>query len=381
MYTESIYNTKNSKRLLWICNKESVSWKTGGEKFRAKIISYLERNGWEIIDHNFPADVAGGFLKRHLISNVQLIRSFFPIIQQGDIVVEDNYWHSRLILFNLIARVWKSIRIVAVSHHPIHRSFNSVWIRKVVKYLERLFLYTVDHVVVVSESTRQEMIGLDVPARKISVVPDGFDRPLQVNNEAHIGSQLRLLCVGTCYYRKGIEYLLRAIKCLKEKKIVLDLVGDLTHDVPYALRMKALAKELGLEESVIFHGWVSENQLWKLYAGADIYVLPSLWEGFGIVLMEAMFFGLPIVATDVGAIPELIKDGENGFLVPPADSNLLAAAIDRLIEDPLLRERLGRNGQTKCKKSLTWEQVGEKFGAVLNRLMVDSLMNKRRQRS
>jgi glycosyltransferase involved in cell wall biosynthesis len=98
-----------------------------------------------------------------------------------------------------------------------------------------------------------------------------------------------------------------------------------------------------------------------LYSSSDIFVLPSLKETFGIVFLEAMHYGLPIVTTNVSAMPELITDGENGLLVPPADSQALAKALSKLVENPELREQLGERGRQRIKNAYYWEQTSSKF--------------------
>ena len=120
---------------------------------------------------------------------------------------------------------------------------------------------------------------------------------------------------------------------------------------------------------VVFHGFIKDKaKLARLFRRADIFVLPSVNEGFPIVLMEAMSFGLPIVATTVAGIPELVKDGETGILVPPRDPQALADAIARSIESPDLREQYSRNAQRHVKEMeqmYSWDQVAGRVYAVL----------------
>ena len=110
---------------------------------------------------------------------------------------------------------------------------------------------------------------------------------------------------------------------------------------------------------MIFYGVVGLEELRRFYSEADIFVLPSRYEPFGIVFAEAMSFGLPIVATRVGGIPELVEDGENGFLVTPGDVDSLADAVDKLASNAELRGRFGRSIYEKSKKLTTWEDCGE----------------------
>jgi len=110
------------------------------------------------------------------------------------------------------------------------------------------------------------------------------------------------------------------------------------------------------------------RELALFYKHADVFILSSIFEGFGIVLLEAMSFGLPIVATKVGAIPELVQDGVQGVLVPPGDSVALARALKELISRPQLRERYGTEGlktAAELEEIYSWKAVGERIWKVL----------------
>ena len=114
---------------------------------------------------------------------------------------------------------------------------------------------------------------------------------------------------------------------------------------------------------------VNQPTLNQLYSTADIFVLPSLQEGFGIVFLEAMYYSLPIIATDISAIPELIQHRKNGLLVPPADSESLAEAILLLIENTQLKIKMGQYGKQLVDTSYCWEQTSSKFLSVVQSLV------------
>ena len=128
--------------------------------------------------------------------------------------------------------------------------------------------------------------------------------------------------------------------------------------------LKPLVSKLGVDQRIAFEGRVSTERLAELYATCDVFVFPSQQEGFGIVLLEAMFCGLPVVASRVSAIPELVRDSQEGFLFPPGDSAALATAMRRLMADPVLRRQLASHGKARTK-DFCWERSKKRFyGAV-----------------
>jgi len=166
-------------------------------------------------------------------------------------------------------------------------------------------------------------------------------------------------CVARFAPQKAHDVLLRALAQVENKRIRLLLVGD----DPFGdgrRRTEALARELGLGPRAVFTG--VRRDVPALLAISDGFVLASLWEGLGLVFLEAMAAGLPVVATNVSAVPEVVVDGETGLLVPPGDPEALARALERLALDEELRVRLGRAGR---------ERVRERFG--LERMIEETL--------
>jgi glycosyltransferase involved in cell wall biosynthesis len=126
-----------------------------------------------------------------------------------------------------------------------------------------------------------------------------------------------------------------------------------------------MAQSLGIADAVDFLGYVDDPadvELPRLYAAADVFVLPSLREGFGFVLLEAMASGLPIVASNASAIPEVV--GDAGILVPAQDAGALAKALARLIADPEGREEIGRRGRQRVEERYTWDKTVDRVLSV-----------------
>ena len=187
----------------------------------------------------------------------------------------------------------------------------------------------------------------------IAVIYDGVDadifRPLEAPKEPN-----SLLYVGNSDDRnKGARYLVEAMGLLKHRRdLHLTLV-----DRPIATLVKSLAQELGIADRVTLTGRVSREELVQLYNRAQLFVSPSLYEGFGLPAAEAMACGTPVVATTAGAFPEVIEDGISGLLVPPGDPAALAGAIERVLDDTKLRQRLGRDGRRRIVDHFSWRET------------------------
>ena len=156
--------------------------------------------------------------------------------------------------------------------------------------------------------------------------------------------------VGWLIPIKGVTYLVSAVAKVTEKypKSLLVLVGKGDDKGEEEVKLKEQVKNLGLADKVRFLGWRPDVD--EIMGCFDIFVLPSLNEGMGRVLVEAMAAGLPIVASRVGGIPDLVKDGKNGLLVPPEDASALETAISDLLADKMKRKRMAEAGKKMCRQ-------------------------------
>ena len=174
-----------------------------------------------------------------------------------------------------------------------------------------------------------------------------------------VGSaDLVLLFVGRLVYTKGVTFLVEAVSRLREQGIDAALLVCGTGKYRPELEQKVRA--LGLDKHVKMLGFVPQGELRRCYAASDVCVVPSTFESMSIVTLEAMSMRKPVVATRVGGIPELVRDGENGLVVPSADSRALAEAIRKLHSDRNLASRLAQAGRLKVEENFTWGRVAGK---------------------
>ena len=231
----------------------------------------------------------------------------------------------------------------------------------------RRILRTADRRVAHSESLRAEALQtFGSAADPVQVIPLGIPMPPETNGHQSVLPPGYLLTVAKLHSRKGIDVLLRAIPQLEETGPTPPLV--LVGDGPEQARLEALAKTLGIATRVYFLGDLPLEQVAPLYRHCRFLVLPSRFEPFGLVLLEAMAAGKAVVATRVGGIPEFVQDGETGLLVPPEDPAALAAAIRRLLEEPSLADRLGARGQALFRRTYTLERVRSEYLALYGEL-------------
>ncbi|MFN8635062.1 MAG: glycosyltransferase family 4 protein [Chloroflexota bacterium] len=179
---------------------------------------------------------------------------------------------------------------------------------------------------------------------------------------------LQVLLVGHWTPRKGILDALAALE-RAPAGVTLDLVGEQDRDLACAARVRTALARPAFSGRVRVHGRVSDEQLHSLFDAADALILPSTYEGYGMVLAEALVAGLPIVATRVGAVPEVVRDGMEAELVDPGDIGGLARAIARLADDPAERARRAALARERAADLPSWCQSVDAFASVLHELV------------
>jgi glycosyltransferase involved in cell wall biosynthesis len=183
----------------------------------------------------------------------------------------------------------------------------------------------------------------------------------------HTGDGVELLCVGRLSAEKGHHILLDALALVVAEYRAVTIRLRLVGDGPDRAALAQHAEKLGIQEHVIFEGWANHDRVLEFYQRADIFLLASFAEGIPVVLMEAMAMELPVVATWISGIPELVDSGQNGLLCAPGDADALAANIHKLISDPDLRKRLGAAGRRTVLDQFDLAANAKEWAAVLRR--------------
>lgn len=356
------YRTCSHDSIIFIARAHNPP-KTGGEAYHQSILKALRIHGYEVL-HTQPEDlplrISGGLRYNIYLAHLLVRKKFGTIIINSD-------FSCRLFPLLIFASIILRIRIISLVHHfyEVDQKYNGMK-RGLILWGERRGLQLSDKIITISAFTSNSIQSKNIKRDRIIVIHPATELPKQPWKERYSdGKPINLLYVGYCTKRKGLEYLLRGINLIRDIDIVLDIVGDTNIEPRYVEYLQKLIESLDIQQKVKFHGLVSQERLYNFYETADIFVLPSILEGYGISLLEASRFGLPIVSTKSGAIPELIRDRENGLLVPPADPEALTSAILEIISNRDLRCTIARKAWEETRDEYSWETVGDNFVKAL----------------
>lgn len=262
---------------------------------------------------------------------------------------------------------------------------------------EHDLLLKVDHIITSTGAEREQFKQYyDFSGSNLTVIPPGVDiaRFYPIPKDEARGYLNRpvdnrlILFVGRIQPLKGIDTLIEAIASLKRRGIIkedchiclLVIGGELASDNavktrPEMARLQKLATELGITDSITFLGKQDQDTLPYYYSAADAVVVPSHYESFGLVALEAMACGTPVVASDTGGLSYLIQDGQTGFHVPTADSEALANRLAQLLQNDSLRHYLGRNG-TNYAREFAWPKIATRIIQLYESLLPAACIKK-----
>ncbi len=278
--------------------------------------------------------------------------------------------HTHLIhadLYGVVAARLAGVPRVISSRHNDDR----FRYRLPVRLLNRALWRRIDAGIAISGAIRAFSLRVEnAPADRVYTVPYGLD-PATIPARPEACAALRtalglpadaLLVGSVCRLieQKGLVYALRGFAAVAGEVPQAHYV--LAGDGPLRPALEAEARALGVGERVHFLGWRDDAH--AVFAALDVFLAPSLWEGFGLVFLEAMAHGLPVISTTVSAIPETVVDGETGWLVPPRDAEAIARALRAALTDPQVRRARGANGRERLETQFTVEAMAERTLAV-----------------
>jgi glycosyltransferase involved in cell wall biosynthesis len=232
--------------------------------------------------------------------------------------------------------------------------------------------------VVLNDNLKSMLVAKGLEENKLEAIPNGVDvnefdvsrDEIERVKEKYGLNGITVMFAGTITPRKGVDCLVKSAEIiLRDFDVTFLLVGNLKLDEEFANRIVKYVKDKGLDRNIRFTGFVPYEDLKALYSACDIFVLPSLEEGHGIVLTEALASGKPLVGSNVGGIPMQIREGWNGFLVEPGNEKQLAEKIKYLVENKEERKRMGRNSRRLAVEEFSWEIITEKYLKVYRELM------------
>jgi glycosyltransferase involved in cell wall biosynthesis len=333
---------------------------TGGYAYDRRMMTELCDLGWQID----LLDLGEGFPRPDEATRATA-QSRLLAMPAGRCIVVDGL--ALGVLPETVSQLAGRNPLLALVHHPLALEWGlSVKQADTLRASEQAALAAVQGVVVTSAATAK-LVASDygVPAERIAVARPGSDPALMSQ-----GSQdgvVRLLSVGAIVPRKGFDVLIAALATLTDLSWRLTIAGDRTRDRNAAARLDAGIARHALGDRIAALGAVSPQRLAALYAEADVFVLASHFEGYGMAYAEAVAHGLPVIGTSAGAIPDTVPP-DAGLLVDPGDSFALARALRHVIGDAGLRRRLASAARAAAPQLPTWRHSAEIFARALETL-------------
>ncbi|WP_404296492.1 glycosyltransferase family 4 protein [Halomonas sp.] len=334
---------------------------TGGYIYDARIVSALRDRGRSVevvgLEGRFPApdDLARESMARAL-----------SVLPDGARVVIDGLAMGGLP--EVIAPHADRLAIIALVHHPLADETGLDEATRL-HFLdsETRALALARRVIVTSRWTARGLDRFGVASSRLRVVEPGVEAaPLAASAlDLEASGPRRLLCVATLVPRKGHDVLLEALAALQDRDWRLEVVGSHDRDPDHAVGLFAAARRLGLEERILWAGERDAAGLAAAYHRAELFVLASRYEGYGMVVTEALSRGLPVVTTTGGALIDTLP-AQAGLAVPPGDARALGDALAAWLDDAELRRRL-RRGAREARHGLSnWQQAGDRFLSALD---------------
>ena len=285
---------------------------------------------------------------------VRLFRSASPDVVHTHLIHAD--------LFGLVA-AWLAGVPVRISSRHNDDAFRKHW---AVRRLNQTLGWVSSGAIAISDSIREFVIGVEgIRAEKVSRVYYGMDLLMPDHDQREqarqtlrheLGLAQDAVVIGTACRlteQKGLTFALQAIQQVHEQGVAVEFVIAGDGELREALAKEA--QQLGIADHIHFLGW--RDDVRNVGLGYDVFVLPSLWEGFGLVLLEVMSLGVPIIASEVSAIPEVV--GDAGILVPPKQADTIAEAVLHLIDNPDLRQQIGERGVERLQSHFSVEKMAE----------------------
>jgi glycosyltransferase involved in cell wall biosynthesis len=262
------------------------------------------------------------------------------------------------------ARHATRLRLMGLVHHPLALETGiDAGTAARLHDSERRALAAVRHVVVTSARTVSALAALDVPASRVTVVEPGTDAaPLAKGSQT---GDVRLVCVASLSPRKGHAILFRALGRLRSHRWHLDCVGSADRNPETGAVLRQLLREEQLEDRVSLVGEADASDVGVYYDRSDVFVLPTLYEGYGMVVAEALARGLPVISTPTGAIADLVTS-DVGMLVPPGDVDGWCDAL-QMIFDARVRARLATGARARRTRLRNWDAASAEMAEALVR--------------
>jgi len=339
----------------------SLDTLSGGYMYDRKLVEYLRAQGDDVEIISLPWRNYAA----HLTDNFT-----FKLPAKFDILIQDELNHPSLVAANRKPHLFP---IVSLVHHLRCSELRPKWQNDFYRLVEKKYLQSVDGFIFNSQTTKgvvNGLIGNSLPDVIAYPPTDRFGEAISEKeiSERATSDKLKILFLGNVIERKGLHTLLQALRPLTFD-LRLDVIGSLTTDPNYAKQMQNFVTVNGLASNVQFHGALNNQPLAEKLRQAHVLVVPSSYEGFGIVYLEGMAFGLPAIGTTAGAAGEIIEHEKTGYLIEPNDSMTLATYLSQLASNRSLLAKLSLNARRRYTQQPSWNQTASQIRIFLQRMI------------
>jgi len=331
----------------------SLETVSGGYLYDRKLVQHLRDAGDKVKIISLP----WRSYPRHLGDNFS---TFFRRQLQGleiDVLLQDELNHPSLFVLNERLKKWVDYPVLSIVHHLRSSEAHPVLWNMIYREIERTYLDKVDGFIFNSQTTRQaveNLLGKETSGVVALPAGDRFTPPASQEVKT-VDGPLRLLFLGNVIRRKGLDWALQELEQLPGGSWQLDVVGSLDVEPAFAAALKRQVERMGAQERVRFHGALSDAETQARLQASQVLVVPSSYEGFGIVYLEAMGFGVVPLGSALGGAGEVIEHGQNGFLVNPGQAGELRRALEELLNQPGRLSEMSRAARQRYLGFPGWE--------------------------
>ena len=326
---------------------------TGGIKYHTILYEYFKasrKNVYLLGNNRFAELVDKSKILKFLAGIIYAFK-----VPRSSIIIVSNTAFLHFLLPQCFSRMPGGKKYFMIVHHLI-RDENPEFFRRT---FEKFFISNSDSVITISKATLQNMLKYGIIKNSdIPIIPPGLNRVSSESDGKKVrGKSKKLLYAGTIEARKGLVILIDSLSKLKKYEFELTIAGDAEMFPEYSELLKQKIHSYGLSSKINFAGRVSDLKLNKLYNEADIFVFPSFWEGYGMVVAEAMSAGVPSVASRLPSLDGLVEDGVNGLLFETGDANDMAGKLETLLVNEELLNKLSLAAFEKSKALKSWDET------------------------
>jgi glycosyltransferase involved in cell wall biosynthesis len=335
---------------------------------------------------NYKLNFSSGFPEQELLNGVPVYRypvanlpifKIFSVKMMRDIKfcdVDIIHFQSTTRLFNgLLLQKTAGDKVKVLTTHGFQESLEIIRRNRLNFLIDTFFIYSLknmDHIIALSKTDLTCLLQLGVKKNRITLIPNGVDVTKFESRREFVkkNEKMKILCVARFDKNKNYESLVCALGKLKDYvEFEAYFIGEAT-DYNYLRKILRLIKKNGLEKIINIALSLDDPAVVDCYLSCDLFVLPSNVETFGIVILEAMYAGLPIVVTPVGCVPDIVKDGVNGFIVPKNDPEKLYEACLKMLKNEKMRKSMGTMNK-EIAKDYTWNNIASSTHNLYQQLM------------